>query len=149
MKNIRKSFAIVLTIITIISMLSVTASAHTTDIPFEGHVGLSTRYYTSTGSKDDYSSHYFYLANASERRVFVASFACNDRGVVQEVTTLSDGNEVVEVFCRLGVNYNIHNNVKEKGYHYARLGIKAYLFDNGIVIGKWSADSIGTYNSAT
>lgn len=149
MKTGKRIIALALLVVTLVSVMSFAASASSTDISFQGTTYMTNHFRTPLGKKDNNTASYLYITDASELYTFVREIACQSNGTGNLICTYSDGSPTMDVVCRRGVKYNIYNDVYELGYRYAKLSFMPMYENSSDVKGKWSADSVGTYNPAT
>ena len=149
MRNTKRILALVLTVITLVSVVAVTAFASTEDRPLS-FVAKSTVYRLVDYSRKEDSSPVYLLATSGPSPLLVKTYGCtasNPSG--GENLTVARGIEVDHVTCYVGTDYSIHSDIYEEGYGYAALYIKSGSGDQGRVVGEWSPDSWLTHVDAT
>lgn len=99
-------------------------------------------------AKDTSTSVYLYLTGAENNRfdsVYVRVYGTGDNDC-----TLTANGKSGKVTCNLYTEYEIYNNVYEKGYRFANIGFesKNYL-ESQKITGRWSPDCIGNFPVAS
>lgn len=151
MKTTKRILALVLTIVALVSVMAVGASAaNTTNRNFRSAVDGDSFTYVSAERKEDSSTVFLYLNSVPGTHIYVQACGCNSSGTGRKNLTLVNGSIVTSVVCREKLDYSIHTDIYEWGYSYATLGFKLLIPGNtGVADGYWSPDSSGSYFEAT
>lgn len=151
MKNTKRILAIALTIVTLVAVMAVGASAaNTTNKNFRAAADGKTFTYITAERKEDSSTVFLYLNDVPNTHIYVQACGCNSSGSGRKNLTLVNGAVVTSVVCRERLDYSIHTDIYEFDYSYATLGFKLLIPDTtGVADGYWSPDSSGTYFEAT
>ena len=150
MKSSKRLIAVVLTLITLVSMASINVSAaNTVPEPLNSYdIWVDGRELTPR-EKDDATAHYFYITDSNYSVMCVASFGLTnffDGNGYNQNTTRSNGQYVSHVVCRVGTKYSIVNRVYEDGYPWTTLFVCDYYSPSGgYLVGEWSPDSTTAY----
>lgn len=150
MRKTRSTLALFLAVIAIISVMSVTVFANTTDSEDSRRVTGSAYTYGAARDKDNNSAVYLKITSSADDHLFVRVYGCDANGNVKYNSTMAGAN-VDNVVCRRGVNYSVHNSVKEDSCRMAKLAFRRLdPAASYITVGyKWSPDSSKIYNHAT
>lgn len=149
MNKIKSIMATILVVAVVVSATAVSAFASTVDsTDITRNINATSYVASDTRIKDDSSACY----------LFIKSNPAFTHTMVQATTytsyytnlTAVGGNVVSYVVCRTGVQYSVHNMIKERGYSIAALRFKNLSgFGNSTIKFDWSPDSYGTYTDAT
>ncbi len=149
MKKILKKVMATAMTVTILSTnlisMPVNVSASTTDRKIDFNVpAWSWKNPTKPYPKDTNSSVYFYLSSGSAS-VKVKVFGCTLKDTTkynwnENLTLNKNGVSKKYVTCSIGTEYEIYNEVKEKGYGYAGIKMQTKGFTENHVVGAWSPD---------
>lgn len=151
MSKRRRIYALILTIIALMSVMVVTASAaNTTDVTETRTVYGSFQTASTYRDKTNSTAVYLKIKNCEDDHLYVRVWGCNSNGTRIDNLTMA-GSVVENVVCRTGVNYSVHNKVYESNYRVVRLTFQRLdPAASGVsTTYVWSADSSGSYNSAT
>lgn len=150
MKTGKRILALVLTVVMMMSVLVVGASAANTSDTTITNFSLSWFWFSEINARDkqDSSPVYLYYNTGKRTTVQVKAIGCDDDHADQNLT-LSNGTIADYVTCAKGVKYSIHTMIFEKGYSQAKLAFKSPNVFGDTITGKWSPDSQYTYTSAT
>lgn len=150
MKSSTRLIAVVLTLVTLVSIASINVSAaNTVPEPLNGYdIWVDGRELTPR-EKDDATAHYYYITSSNYSVMRVSSHGLTnffDGNYDQQNTTRSNGQYVSYVVCRVGTKYSIVNRVYEDGYSWATLCVSDYYSPSGgYLYGEWSPDSTTAY----
>lgn len=126
-------------------------AANTTDTAINFDVN-ALNFNKTTGKREKQNTtpiyiHVTSLEDRSSVRVRALGVAgANSENLTNNGTSLK---RVSYVTCKLKTKYSIHNDIKEKGYGYAKLGFQSLnTINSERVKGVWSPDSTKTYTHA-
>lgn len=152
MKNSKRFLALALTVVMMLSVFAIGASAtNNDDTPFTnfsinwiGYQELTAR------DKEDSSPVYLCYTQGKRTTVKVRAIGCNDNDD-DENLTLSNNQLADFVTCAKNVQYKIHTLIYEEGYTQAKLAFKSPNVLGDSITGVWSPDSVyyDNYTSAT
>lgn len=150
MKTNKRFLAIALTLVMMMSVFTISASAANTtdskftnfDLTYFGYEELTAR------DKQDTSPVYLYYTDGTRTTVKVRAIGCADNRK-DENLTLSNSALTDFVTCAKGVQYSIHSRIKEEGFTQAKLAFKSPNVFGDSITGVWSPDSQYRYTSAT
>lgn len=149
MRNTKRILALVLTLVTLVSTLAVTAFASTEDHAFL-FVAHADSYTSLVGYKKEDASPVYFLAFYGPSPLRVKVHGANSAtGGTGKNLTVANGVNVTYVTCYVGTDYSIHTDVYEEGYAYARPYVKSSSGSSGKLEGEWSPDSWLTHVDAT
>lgn len=152
MKKLKRFLVLTLTIVTLVVAMGVTASASNyedSNIPTDFSISFfSFKNLGSCRSKEDTSTLYLYITNATRTTVQVQALGTDSTMSSTKNLTVADGVCVDYVTCARYVQYNIHSDIYEDGYRYATLAFRSPNVLGDTINGVWSPDSIGTYTDA-
>lgn len=152
MKKTRRFLALVLTVITLMSVMAVTAFAASNheDNPISS---FSINFFgfkqLDPDTKLNSTPLYLYITNGSRTTVQVTARGCDSLGENPADLTIANKTLVDYVTCKVGEKYLIQSLINERGYTYCTLGIKSPNVLGDTVKGYWSPDSVGEYQYAT
>lgn len=145
MKRSRQIIAILLLVVTIVSIVSVPAYASTDDNDFYNFTLTTTRRYLNPQQKDNASPCYVYVHTAqSNTTLYVAAHGSNSAmqsGITTNCTLDANGATAVKVTILPKKQYIIRSLVNERGFPYAALGFSVPAAYPNTISGQWSPDS--------
>lgn len=154
MRKGKHFIALICTLVLIVSVMAVTASAENNhgDTYFDFDVYGSIPCSIEPRAKTDTTSLYVNVQTGNSRSIRVqAEGVASDYSEFVNLTCVQ-GVLVDYVTCSIGTGYaykyNIHSWIYENGYRMADL---SFISTSGFnhITGVWSPDSVGTYNYAT
>lgn len=148
----KRILALALCLVTLVSVMSVTAfAANTSDKSFSLTVTGSTYQPVVRQKKEDTSTVYLYMNDSTTfTHCFVQACGSSTTSSTLINKTIVNSERANYVVCRREVKYNIHTDIYEDGYTYAAVRFKQLNSNySGTVAGKWSPDSAGSYTPAT
>lgn len=163
MKHLKGIVSLTLALMLTVSTMIPAMASNSGDTYITGFVVPYATYfkvYPNARNKDDYSSMYLKITESVFYNVLVQA-----RGIglneyeLNGATELNTSNQtlnsslygVTYVTCSRGINYSIHNTIKESGYGYATFAFRSPSNGGGRerLSGVWSPDSVGSYTDAS
>lgn len=97
------------------------------------------------GSKDDSTSVYVYLTDATDYRYNYVKVRTYGPGKIN-LTCDSSGERQDHVSCYIGQEHEVYNTIWESGYRAANIGLcSANYINTQTVSGRWSPDTVGHF----
>lgn len=152
MKQGKRILAMLLVVVTIMSMSAFSVSAaNTRDTT---HTFSVTDDFARNGNvreKENNSAVYLHIDHHIYVHTYVQAQGCLSTGANKTNCTVVEGEVVAQVVCRNDIKYSIHNQIHEIGYGYAALDFRHINGDTQTttLTYTWSPDSAGSYTPAT
>lgn len=150
MMKCKRILALALCLVTLVSVMSVTAfAANTSDTKFTNFKLNSNEwfYLITPREKTNDSKVYLYYTTGTYNAVRAKVYGKTTySSTTNNNCTYYDGSVVSYVTCVKGTKYSIGNLVYERDYPWATLGFWSQYTDT--ISGVWSPDSAGTYTIA-
>jgi len=142
---LQKLAAVTLSASMLLTPMLVNADARDSDIYNFSISATSWQRVKQTRPKDNKTSVYCYIKSASNS-VLVQTWGCDkDKNLKKNCTRNSKNKATKKVKLKIGIEYQIYNNIKEKGYPNATIRIKSNnAVKSDVINGKWSPDSVKT-----
>lgn len=150
MKNSKRLVALMLLVVTIFSVVSVSASASNwLDSNFHDFTLWSSQHYLNPRAKEDTSPCYVKITQATHNQItFVTANGCysgSSSATRYNCTRDGNGNPVTRVSILPYQGYLVRSMIYENKYPYASLGFFTPIVGGNKVSGVWSPDSVGSY----
>ena len=150
MKNSKRLVALMLLVVTIFSVVSVSASASNwQDSSFYHFTLWSSQHYLNPRAKENTSPCYVKITDTTYNlTTFVTANGCyssSGSATRYNCTRDGNGNVVSRVAILAEQGYLIRSMIYEYKYPYASLGLSTSLVGGNVVSGVWSPDSVGSY----
>lgn len=150
MKNSKRLVALMLLVVTIFSVVSVSASASNwQDSKFYNFTLYSYQRYLNPRAKEDTSPCYVKITKADHNQTtFISANGCySDGKYAARYNCTRDGNgkSVAHVSILPNQGYLVRSMIYENKYPYASLGFSTPIVGGNEVTGVWSPDSVGSY----
>ena len=150
MKNSKRLVALMLLVVTIFSVVSVSASASNwQDTDFYNFTLRSYQRYLNPRAKEDTTPCYVKItAAAHNQTTFISANGCyssSSSATRYNCTRNGNGYSVAHVSILPYQGYLVRSMIYENKYPYASLGFSTPIVGGNEVSGVWSPDSVGSY----